>query len=148
MVCLNVIKLTSFLLLINLLILPILSMPNSENFELLSSGKSNPEIQHIEKRRRRGTLLKAAGGGKMIGFSLVKLTCFLLLINLLLIPVLTMPSPESFVPMNLNVGELGSEIQPIEKRRRRRGTLLKGLAGGAAAGLGAALLYKAFKKKN
>jgi len=34
------------------------------------------------------------------------------------------------------------------KRRRRRGTLLKGLAGGAAAGLGAALLYKAFKKKN
>ncbi|CAK5049134.1 unnamed protein product [Meloidogyne enterolobii] len=84
----------------------------------------------------------------MIGFSFVKLTSFLLLINLLLIPVLTMPSPESFVPMNLNVAELGSEIQPIEKRRRRRGTLLKGLAGGAAAGLGAALLYKAFKKKN
>jgi len=48
MVCLNIIKLTSFLLLINLLILPILSMPNSENFELLNAGKSNPEIQHIE----------------------------------------------------------------------------------------------------
>ncbi|KAL7071060.1 hypothetical protein ACQ4LE_009915 [Meloidogyne hapla] len=83
----------------------------------------------------------------MVGLNLVKLTSFLLLINLLLIPVLTMPNPESFVPMNLNVGEFGSEIQPIEKRRRRRGTLLKGLAGGAAAGLGAALLYKAFKGK-
>ncbi|KAF7640115.1 hypothetical protein Mgra_00000561 [Meloidogyne graminicola] len=84
----------------------------------------------------------------MFGFNLIKLTSFLLLINLLLIPVLTMPNPESYVPMNLNNGEFNFDdglIQPIEKRRRRRGTILKGLAGGAALGAGAVLLHKAFK---
>ncbi|KAF7640114.1 hypothetical protein Mgra_00000560 [Meloidogyne graminicola] len=85
----------------------------------------------------------------MFGFNLIKLTSFLLLINLLLIPVLTMPNPESYAPMNLNNGEFNNKILSNRNRRRKRGSLLKGLAGGAAIGLGAVLLKKAFfKKKN
>uniref|UniRef100_A0A1I8BAV1 Twin-arginine translocation signal domain-containing protein n=1 Tax=Meloidogyne hapla TaxID=6305 RepID=A0A1I8BAV1_MELHA len=58
-----------------------------------------------------------------------------------------MPNPEKF---DLNAGDFGSDvlIQPIEKQRRRRGTLLKAAGGGAALGLGAVMLHKAFKKKN
>ena len=52
----------------------------------------------------------------MFGLNFVKFTSFLLLIQLLLLPVLSIPNPESFVPMNLNTGEFGSDvmIQPME----------------------------------
>ncbi|KAL3082710.1 hypothetical protein niasHS_010512 [Heterodera schachtii] len=89
---------------------------------------------------------------------LVQLLHLALLVQLLLAPVL------------LAVGQTDEKVKRIQKRegppganlvdksampaegngmkiRRRRGTKLKAMAGGAAAGLGAALLYKAFKGK-
>ncbi|KAF7640113.1 hypothetical protein Mgra_00000559 [Meloidogyne graminicola] len=85
----------------------------------------------------------------MFGFNLIKLTSFLLLINLLLIPVLTMPNPESYVPMNLNPLETDGSIliKLPGKRRRRRGSILKGIAAGALLGGGAILAKKALTSK-
>nr|CAC15549.1 hypothetical secreted protein [Heterodera schachtii] len=48
---------------------------------------------------------------------------------------------------SVSVEDWADQLGPMEKRRRRRGTKTKALVGGALTGLGAAIIYNAFKKK-
>uniref|UniRef100_A0A914H8Z7 Transmembrane protein n=1 Tax=Globodera rostochiensis TaxID=31243 RepID=A0A914H8Z7_GLORO len=87
----------------------------------------------------------------------VQLISLAILVQLLVLPVLAAVNGHDNVNQRVqraaspNLPEIMAEGQAVGtgmEKRRRRGTKLKALAGGAVAGLGGAMLYNAFKVEN